>query len=61
MGTSKRDDMAFEIAFTPGFKHGLSRLPQRLYPIIDRQVTWLEDDQCFQGAQKPSHVHRPGQ
>lgn len=36
--------MSFEIAFTQGFKDGVARVPPALYPVIDRQIDWLEED-----------------
>lgn len=36
--------MRYEIAFTRGFKDGLEGLPREIYPIIDRQLEWIQND-----------------
>jgi len=42
--TKHEDCMSYELAFTRGFKDGLEKLPYEIYPIIDRQLTWISAD-----------------
>ena len=36
--------MTYELTFTRGFKDGLEGLPREIYPIIDRQLEWIQKD-----------------
>lgn len=36
--------MSYELTFTRGFKDGLAGLPREIYPIVDRQLEWIQRD-----------------
>ncbi len=36
--------MSYELVFTRGFKDGLAGLPREIYPIVDRQLEWIQND-----------------
>jgi superfamily I DNA/RNA helicase/mRNA-degrading endonuclease RelE of RelBE toxin-antitoxin system len=42
--------MSYEITFTRGFKDGLEGLPRETYPIIDRQLAWIQQDPFAKNA-----------